>query len=686
MRQGAHRERGAVSERRAVLPDDDGLGSARRPSAAQYTTPQLEPDGHFEDWDGLPAGFDWKSLLVDLTDAEYSMDALRRQETAAAAKDTVFAAALRQGLADRGHEDIRRSAYKLPALLSMLEGDVHEARPAWMYIHLSRGIDLVGRDVVIEKSHLDNYSSAEEDHRELVEECLDSFFKHKFVDTWGNIAKELKLKEAEPLICLPLGAVLRNGVVRIVYDPSVHALGKELSVNALMEVEGRTCLATIQMAAAAMSRNSTFWRADLTSAFCQMPLSARSVRLCGFRWKRAGQSEAQFLGFRRLGFGFAMGPYLQQCLSTCIVRGLYRELGRRGLACPSPPPFDAPQCTHFPRPSPDAAKGDPEPECFGRHGESERGRHRVQEPRHALTNCLSFLDDYGGFSNSFLAGSFSFAVFLQMTFACGIVVSGKPGKTEPPKPAGDEEGTIYLGFVIICALLVIKLDEDRTRSLHDKFDAIETAGSITVKALDSLVGVLVFCSLVVSCARVAYQGLLAARRGLGPKVRKSDVLLLAPPMQASLGMLRELVKVANGKSVIQGARRPLMLWDIWSDACLLGYGWWSELGVHEEGRWPSGWAHRIGQAALAKYRDIWICELECLAVLFACRKLLPYCAGACVRLHCDNLPVVQALRKHSTRSARMHPVLLEIELLYETYENDAYSFGGVRRRARRDAH
>jgi hypothetical protein len=92
------------------------------------------------------------------------------------------------------------------------------------------------------------------------------------------------------------------------------------------------------------------------------------------------------------------------------------------------------------------------------------------------------------------------------------------------------------------------------------------------------------------------------------------------------------------------------------------------LGDHEEQRWPSGWAHRIGQFADQRYRDIFVCELELICVLLCLRRVIVFCRGAVLRIHCDNMPCVQAGRKHSTRSPRMHPVLLEMELLCTVWD------------------
>ena len=61
-RSGEHRQAGALSGRAALLPSE--AAGEQAPTEADATTPQLEPNSRFEDWDGLPVGFDWRSLLV----------------------------------------------------------------------------------------------------------------------------------------------------------------------------------------------------------------------------------------------------------------------------------------------------------------------------------------------------------------------------------------------------------------------------------------------------------------------------------------------------------------------------------------------------------------------------------------------------------------------------------------------
>ena len=624
----------------------DGAATSARPPSGRgkaFASSQIDPEMRFDEWQGMPPDFDWRSLLVQQGDAEYNVGTLLRQEAVVAERDTVFADELRKLLAVRGEEPIMRTSYRLPQLLEVLAEDSGERRSAFLWMTMSRGVALIPPGTKVKRSHMDNYRSAEVDNRDMAESELRGFIKKGYVGDWARLAKEVNSSDPEPWIILPIGVVVRFGKPRVYFDPGVSVAGREHSVNELIVIDGKCCLTSIKHAMASMSEYSWFWRADLKSAFLQLSLSARSRKFCGLRWRFKGTTKAKDLGFRRLGFGFSLGPWVQACLSVAICRRVSRKCIALGLTTSAPLRFDTPATMRYPAPSPDAPLTAIEPGTFGKR-------------RHKLTAVHQFLDDYGGFANSELAGSFSFVQFLLACQLMGVIVCAEAGKTDPPT----REACVYLGFEILCRLCIVRLPAEKIARFNLKLADI-AGPEATLRTMRSVVGVLVHGAAVLPCARGAYQNCLELLRTVPHDARPSHVLTLTQGVWEDAIYYKELMRVLNGMEVVQGVRRFQMKWHIWTDASLIAFGGWCGLGLKFSGRWPSTWDKRIGQ--FSHLHNIFICELEAWALLFAIRKWVGYAAGGRLVIHCDNLPVVFMIRHHRARSKRCIPIIAEIEAL-----------------------
>jgi len=599
-------------------------------------------------------------------DAEYDVHMLKQLEATHARANTPFARELRKLLAMRGGEPVMRSAWRLPSLLELISEDAEQPNGAWVYVTISRGVELVVDGVTVQETHLPNYDSAERDHRENVDTDVRRQLELRFVDTWVNVAKECGLRGKQPTVILPLGAVMRKGKVRIVFDPSRVLEGTSegaVSLNDLQVIDGKTCLANIQLLLAAMSETRSFWKADLASAFSQIPLAAKSVTYCGFMWQGPNDTEPTVYSFRRLGFGFKLGCYVQQCVAVMLSRALVRRLTRLGLKCGKAPLYNEPQPKNYPvqrlgekRDRRAAKLSNKRKPSWAKKGDPE------------FTAILSYLDDFGGvcdegtLDGDLLVGDFSFLHFLSITKEVGCVVAAQRDKTE--KATRDQQ--IYLGFEVICRDLCIKLDESRIQDMVKLLDGVMNSSTITVKELLSLIGILVFAALVIQGARFAYAGLLDKVRSLRHGAPKSFKILVDKIFIDDCEMYKELMARMNGLHAIQGARRPCVKWEFYSDASFLGWCYWTEAGHYEDARWPEPWLRsRIG--LLTKYKDIFICELEAWAVLIGLRKCIPLCAFGLLVIWCDNAPVVQMLRRHTSRSSRCAPIIREIEFLLALY-------------------
>ena len=606
------------------LPSVTGTG---KHGGADGTSLQFDPEVNFRDYAlHRCKSFDWKTLLVPHGDATYDKAALHRLEAVAAGDDTAFGRALHGHLAARGEEDIRRSSLNLPAMLQLLRADHTQVKGAWIYINASRGLDLLPDGVDIPASECDNYSSATQDWPDMVSADIKRLAKHEFVMSWGELAEEMGITDAKPRVVHSLGAVMRNGKVRIVIDASTGE-HKDMAVNDLMHVDGKTCFATIDQAKRAMARQGSVARSDLVDAFLQTPLSARSVKLCGFKWPDEN-GVMQYWGYRTLGFGFSMGPYWQQCLAVMLCRAVILQCRELGVNTTVLPEYDAHQAV-------------PTPAVVGQQ----------------LTAVLALLDDFAFFGTSRKVTHFAWARFLYITGTVGIVVSPKPGKTDPPCVQ-----LVYLGIEIRLRSLTVRLHDERVVAMRARLQELQLRQELSKKELQSIIGVLVFAAAVIRCGRPAYRHLLDLLRSHGRG--SSGKFTLDDAARGDIAMWLVLLNALNERSVISGVRMPVLRWHVYTDASYTGWGWTAGFGAWDAGTWPASWASRMGDS---KYRSIWICEAEILCVAFAVRYLAPRMRGAVCVFHIDNLPVVNMLKKHSSRSRRCAAVVAEIEWAAAVY-------------------
>lgn len=221
------------------------------------------------------------------------------------------------------------------------------------------------------------------------------------------------------------------------------------------------------------------------------PLLAAALRAPLVVAGSAAATIATAYAYRRLGFGFRSGPTFQQSVTICIVRALTRRLRRGGLHTAEPPSV-AHKYPHI------------EAKTSGKH---------------FVNAVLAFLDDVGGFCSAQGPAWFSFCQYLLLCKELSIAVSFKPGKTEPPSSM-----MIYLGIVCDCQQGIVALDEDRVRDLQEKIANVKISETLTVVELQSLTGILVFCSVVIRLGRLHYHALIDAVTTLGPHPRPSDCL------------------------------------------------------------------------------------------------------------------------------------------------------------------
>lgn len=558
-------------------------------------------------------------------------DALDLAEAAVIATKSPFGLRLAELCAAHDDWPFVSGNLDISAWLRVLSDDPDPAA-ANVYFTISRGFALLSPELAaaFPTSRTDNYGSSAV-HAGAVDTEIERLLASGFVAPWDVVLSELNLPpETEPTVILAIGVVVRKGKTRIVIDGSAP---RGASLNDAI-VPPPTVLPNIIMAMAAMTPGGFGWKSDFTDAFLQHALQPASMPLCVISWR------GKLFGYRRLGFGFTSGPSQQQSTTLCVVRALVRRLQSAGLHTADPPALDH----HYPAITAADSGG------------------------HAINALLAFLDDVGGFSTSQPSAWFSFAHYLLLCRELSLGVAFKAGKTDTPRQL-----LHFLGFDLDFRLMVVSLHPERIAALRETMHRVASASVVTVADLLSLVGVLVFCSVVIRIGKVHYRALIDTVTALGPRPRQSRRVLVSAAMRDGIQTWDHLLSVLNARSARAPVLRPTVPGEASTDASLTGFAW-EGMGTFEHAAWPADWHGRLGRATaqhpeLANgLRRIYICECELWAVVFLVRALAPRCVSSRLVVRVDNAPVVSMLTKLSTRSAACLPLLREVAWVCACYD------------------
>ena len=516
----------------------------------------------------------------------------------------------------------------------------HDPDPlaANVYVVVSRGFPLLPPALLatFPQQIRDNYRSAL-DERPAVEIELLRLLDKGILGDWSVVRDELNLApDSDPQMVLALGVVFRKGKTRLIIDGSAG----DPSINSL-QVPPDTVLPDIFVTMLAMSMYGYGWKADYEDSFCQHVLELSSQRICAIKWTGDSSSDPAFhgtrvLAFRRLGFGFRSGPSQQQSSTIAVVRALSRRLVAAGLNTANPPAMN-----HV-YPEPRAAS----------------------QGMHFVNALLAFLDDLGGFCSSRAAAWYSFATYLVLCHRLRLKVSFKPGKTISPVQI-----LHYLGFDCDMIQGIVALDVERIAELLVKLQRALTVDSLSVQETLSLIGVLVFCSVVIRVGRVHYRALIDAVTALGPNPSPKARVKFDDAIRDGVSMWITMLGLLNQRPVSTPISRILVPGQVTTDASFAGWGW-EGMGSHALGQWPEDWIHRIGRASSTSIDvlRIWICELELWSCLFLARHLCQRCPHCKLTVRCDNAPVCRMITKLSTRSSACLPILRELAWLLATFD------------------
>ena len=541
-----------------------------------------------------------------------------------------------------------RSGNRLHQWLDALAEDP-EPEAAGLYLTLRCGFFLLPHGTEHPRFFGRNYGSCAAARTEIDTEIARLLDK-RILGTWEAVAAEQGHNIDDLDMIMSLGVVLKRGKTRLVVDAS-RPEGDGRSLNSAAELPP-TRLANIFMAMRAFSRTGRFWLADMEDAFHQTSLAADSTRLAGIRWRGVTYI------YRRSFFGFAPAPAMQQTLAVALCRITTRRLRRRGLACGDPVGWN--QC--WASAHPDAPTCDQRGETAAEQ-DMGRGPAAYNRPPLAgsdsLVTVLAYLDDFwGGTSGRPEAAAFSFMHFLSICEDLGVRL--KTSKMAPPATEG-----LFLG--IHCSLpdMSISLGADRVIELSGRLRALLAESTVTIGELMSVVGVLVFCSVVIPAARCFYRRLLDALKADGARQRRYLRLPWTPGMREDVSTWMAVLDRYNGRPVSRGVSDPIFRHAGYSDASFSGFGWHLDGTVlFDRDTWPASWADRIGMHSA--HHDIYIVELELWGALLMLRAIIPLAgardgrSGGRLRVFNDNQSVVGMLSKLTTTSRRCLPLIKEI--------------------------
>ena len=640
---------------------------------------------------------------------------MSRQEARVAASGSPFGNNLRVCLEEA--PPLVASKLNLRAWLDLLgeEEEEEEAqRAAQLYIWLRCGFAFLPSGTVVAPQWRRNYNSALEAASDVTQELLRLVEQGHLLHFDEARRRYASCRHLDrPTIVLAMGMVtkiLEDGAkkLRIVLDASGEADG--ISLNSLIDLDQfPTKLPSVQRyadALAILGPLAKLFKIDLTDSYFSFPISDDSVPLVGIYW------NGEFLVYKSLVFGVSSSVHAFQLLAIAVSRAAVRRWRSAGIHCFDPPSLiDQSQPWPTVHPKHGSSVLEPEHETASdiRHAEvtadtdshaenlfsmvrdalrnqkrSTRTRIAPVELHHDATVRAAFsapyIDDFAGIAvgpapsqtlhqrtlDRFVAGvpplhscddcaDFCYDSLHLVIAWLGLPANMKVGKSVPPCDEGE-----ILGIGFSCSGQVIFLTAQRVKKLIRTLSSLIAAEYLTAYVLQSIIGLLVFCAIVLPAAKPYLSASLAALRQLGPRPAAFTRLSPDPDMKSDWVMWQRLLLLLNARPISRGVHLPRILAAAFSDASFEGGGYfWG--GRWRSWRWPVHWQQHMGPAGGWR---ITINTLEAIALLVMLRDILPYCGhGRVLHLYLDNTAVKYGVRKLRSRSSPINMVFREVALL-----------------------
>jgi hypothetical protein len=669
---------GAQSESPAAAPPE-GDGTNSIPGFERFN-----PDMRFSDFGGDMDRFSWTQIVAQERPADINVHKLRAREQELAGGTSVFAAQLAANLERRGEEKVMVSNLNLHVWLEVLSEDQDEAGSSDVYIMISRGVEVrpVGTS---HPKQVTRNSPLVDSHPDIMDQEIERLLDHGYIREYLEASRRAGYPN-EPEVCtLSLNVVSRKGKDRVTCNGSAPYDG--FSLNDVIEHD-QCRLASVELAATALSYHGWVAVVDAFDAFCAIPISAFSLRFMTIRYRGV------LYAWQRANFGLACLPVLYQALAISLCRAVRRRCVLAGLHCGKVAGFDQRQPFNVPVSDSRQLKARTARAVFNSKFATELRQLtsakpplppdllRVRDARlrldsqaraaarrtDSITSLQAYLDDWLQASTTRRASWFGFLQKLTLCQDLGLIVNVKPGKCQPPA-----QKFIYLGVSgSLRNDFKLFLSHDKVQELLSELRAIANDNAVTVQQLAHVVGVLVWAAAVVE-ARPYYRCLLDIIRIHGydkfGRWRKSNMhtqVKLSKAQRRDILAWILILQVHNGTDICRGIRRLVCKHTLFSDASGEAIAWcWA--GLWQSRPIPASWKPYIFHDS--KYAQIFIGTLEGYGMLWGLRTALPKLSGMAMtlRVRVDNRGLEFQTRKMSARDVNVQPILREVMWLCAVY-------------------
>lgn len=261
-------------------------------------------------------------------------------------------------------------------------------------------------------------------------------------------------------------------------------------------------------------------------------------------------------------------------------------------------------------------------------------RRRVQ-----TENTSHYLDDF------FLAGTADSNDCQNIMSMFGIVCKELGVPLAIDKTEGPSTDLTFLGFTIDSVALVIKIPEDKVKSILSLLSETLQRKKIRLRELQSLAGSLAFCSRALPAARAFLRRFYAAMSAIK---KPHHFVRLSSTIKEDLNIWVQFLREYNGSSEMLDvdwvSADDLHLYTDSAGNAALGCGVYFK-GEWSYLQWPSSWSHT------GLLTDITFLELVPIFLAFYLWR--HQFKSLRVRFACDNMSVVHILNTKTSKSERV---------------------------------
>lgn len=578
-----------------------------------------------------------------------------------AATNTPFGRHLRHLLDDDDCPWVN-SELNLPKWLEVLaeEDDDDEARAAAeVYMMLSRGLHVLPLGQQLAPQYVRNYRSALDAANDVTAE-LTRLRSKGFIITFEDAKRRFPALAGmdRPTTINAMGCVIKFSAgkrkVRITLDCSAPRGGKR-SLNANIDPPP-TRLSSVRQAMAAIDQlaqttNDVYgFKADVCDYFLQFCAAESSIQYLGVEWM------GELLVYVRTPFGLAHLPSKFNTVSCALTRAALRRCDKLGIVTGPAPDFQQRQRW---------ASRDDMGADFGAASSSSSSGSKRRRRRPVELHMMQYLDDFAGWASSPVIAEKAYLVFHILCRELGVPLQDNPLKTTPPTQVLEFLGVV---FTLVDGDMHVSLSVERVAKLVETLAGIDLANDVTVKELQSVLGVMVFCATVIGAMKPYMRRMFNALRSLGPNRASWQRIAVTEDMRHDVATVNSVLHTLNGTAIIGTISSPYIAVGLYTDASLGGWGVYFG-GRTLMGAWPAHWRARMREAG------DWECSidfLEAVALLYGLRMALPLCSGrGRLICHIDNEAVCGMLHKLSSPSPTCLAVMKEITLLLVVYGCEA---------------